>query len=113
MRPRCDLATIALSRIDARQICRALLAWLIALNIGDLITTQAVLGEGGAEANPLMREIVDSTAHAWFVKSLCLTIVVGLVVRTRVPGRVALLLVAVNIWYALVVGWNFGVLARA
>ncbi|MEO5842920.1 MAG: DUF5658 family protein [Acidimicrobiales bacterium] len=113
MRVRCDPATVALPRVDPRQICQALLAWLIGLNISDVITTRAVLSIGGTEANPVMRGIVDSTAHASFVKCLCLTIVVGLVLRTRFPGRVALTLVAVNFWYALVVGWNLGLLARA
>jgi hypothetical protein len=104
--------TVATSRFDARQVCHALLAWLIGLNISDLITTRAVLGLGGAEANPVMRGIVDNTAHVSLVKCLFLAIVVGLVLRTRFPGRVALTLGAVNLWYAIVVGWNLTLLAR-
>ena len=90
-----------------------LLAWLIGLNISDLITTRAVLLRGGAESNPLMSSIVDNAAHASFVKCLCLAIVVALALRTRFPGRVAWILGVVNVWYAGVVGWNLTMLARA
>ena len=109
----CYPATIATPRFDAREICNVLLAWLIGLNISDLITTRAVLVRGGVESNPLMSAIVDNTAHASFVKCLCLAIIVALALRTRFPGRVAWTLGAVNLWYALVVGWNMTVLARA
>ena len=74
---------------------------------------RAVLLRGGAESNPLMSAIVDNTAHASFVKCLCLAIIVALALRTRFPGRVAWTLGAVNLWYAVVVGWNMTVLARA
>ena|SRR5688572_24468157 len=113
MRVGCRSVTIALSRFDARQVCHILLAWLIGLNISDLITTRAVLLRGGAESNPLMSAIVDSPAHASLVKCLCLAIVVVLALRTRFPGRIAWTLGAVTLWYALVVGWNLTVLARA
>ena len=99
-------------RFEVGEVCHSLLACLIGLNIGDLITTRAVLVHGGAESNPVMRGIVDSTMHASFVKSLCLIVVVALVVRTRLPGRVAWLLAAVNAWYLFVVGWNLTVLAH-
>ena len=113
MRADCYSATLATSRFDARQVCNVLLAWLIGLNISDLITTRAVLLRGGVESNPVMSAIVDSTAHASFVKCLCLAIVVALASRTRFPGRVAWTLGAVNLWYALVVGWNLKMVARA
>ena len=113
MRVDCGTATIPTSRFDARQVCHLLLAWLIGLNISDLITTRAVLLRGGAESNPVMSAIVDSTAHASFVKCACLAIVVALALRTRFPGRVVWTLGAVNLWYAFVVGWNLKVLARA
>lgn len=113
MRADCFPATIAPSRFDARQVCNLLLAWLVGLNISDLITTRAVLLRGGAESNPVMNAIVDSTAHASFVKFLCLAIVVALALRTRFPSRTAWTLGAVNLWYALVVCWNLTMLARA
>ena len=109
----CYRATVATTRFDARRVCNALLAWLIGLNISDLITTRAVLLRGGAESNPVMSAIVDSTAHASFVKCSCLAIVVLLALRTRFPGRIAWTLGAVNLWYTLVVGWNLAMLARA
>jgi hypothetical protein len=113
MRVDCFSATVAAPRFDARQMCNALLAWLIGLNISDLITTRAVLLRGGAESNPVMTEVVDSMAHASFVKGLCLVVVVALALRTRFPVRVAWTLGAINLWYALVVGWNLTMLARA
>ena len=88
------------------------MAWLIGLNIADLLTTRAVLARGGAESNPVMQGFIDNAVHASLVKSLCLVMVVALVLRSRFPARVAWSLGAVNVWYALVVAWNFVVLAR-
>ena len=59
---------LPMPRFEASEVCHSLLACLVGLNIGDLITTRAVLGHGGAESNPVMRGIVDSTMHASFVK---------------------------------------------
>jgi hypothetical protein len=109
----CYRATVATSRFNARDVCNVLLAWLIGLNISDLITTRAVLLRGGAESNPVMGAIIDSTAHASFVKCSFLAIVVALALRTRFPARVAWTLGVVNLWYTLVVGWNLAVLTRA
>jgi hypothetical protein len=47
------------------------------------------------------------------LKGACLTIVALLVLRSRLPQRVSLTLGMVNLWYAIVVAWNLGVLARA
>jgi hypothetical protein len=100
-------------RLDAWERCHALLAWLIGLNIADLVTTHAVLDRGGTESNPLMQGIIDTAAHAWLLKGSCLAVVALLVLRSRLPQRVSLTLGVVNLWYALVVAWNLGVLARA
>ena len=100
-------------RVDARQRCHWLLAWLFGLNIGDVITTQGALTGGGAELNPFMRGIVDNALHVTLVKVLCLVVVTALVLRTRSPERVAWALGAVNLWYALVVSWNVAIIARA
>ncbi len=100
-------------RLDAWQVCHSLLAWLIGLNIADLITTRAVLDRGGTESNPLMQGVIDNMLHASMVKLACMVAVVALVLRTQFPQRVAWSLGAVNIWYAVVVAWNLGVLARA
>ena len=83
-----------------------MLAWLIALNVADLITTRAVLLAGGAESNPFMQPLVSNLMHAVAVKGLCLLAVTALVLRTRFPERTALVLGGVNLWYAVVVGWN-------
>ncbi len=107
------LAGRSLLHVDIWDVCHSLLAWLIALNIADLITTHAVLGRGGAESNPVMQMFVTDLLRASLVKGLCLALVIALVLRTRRPGRVALTLGAVNVWYAIVVGWNCAVLVRS
>lgn len=98
-------------RIDAREISHALLAYLIGLNVSDLITTHAVLRRGGAEANPFMRGVVDDMLHATAVKCVALAILVMLVLRTHVPARAAWTLGVVAVWYAVVVGWNLSLLS--
>jgi hypothetical protein len=103
----------SIPRLDAWERCHSLLAWLIGLNIADLITTRLVLDRGGTESNPLMQGIIESAAHVWLLKGGCLVAVVALVLRSRMPQRVALTLGAVNLWYALVVAWNLGVLVHA
>jgi hypothetical protein len=100
-------------RLDAWQVCHSLLAWLIFLNIADLVSTRAVLNRGGGESNPLMQGVIDSTLQASLVKFACIVVVVALALRTRFPQRVAWSLGAVNVWYALVVGWNLSVLVRS
>jgi len=102
----------SIPRLQAWHVCHSLLAWLIGLNIADLISTRAVLSRGGTESNPLMQGVIDSTMQASMVKFACIVAVVGLVLRTKFPHRVAWALGAVNLWYALVVGWNLGVLVR-
>jgi hypothetical protein len=103
----------ALAHFDIWEVCHGLLAWLIALNIADLITTRAVLLRGGAESNPFMQTVIDSFVRASLVKGACLALVVALAMRTRRPARAALTLGVVNVWYAVVVVWNCAVLARS
>ena len=107
------VAPRSIARLDSWQVCHSLLAWLIALNVADLLTTHAVLARGGRESNPLMQGVIDNMVHASLVKCGCIVVVVALVLRTQFPHRVAWSLGAVNLWYSLVVGWNLGVLARA
>ena len=102
----------SIPRLESWQVCHSLLAWLVGLNIADLLTTRVVLGRGGTESNPLMQGVIDSTMQASLVKFACVVVVVALVLRTPFPHRVVWSLGAVNLWYALVVGWNLGVLAR-
>ena len=97
---------------DAWEVCHALLAWLVALNLADIITTRAVLQAGGTESNPLMQPFVGDILHAVALKGSCLLIVTALVLRTRTPDRTALVLGAVNVWYLAVVCWNLLVLSQ-
>lgn len=99
--------------LDPWAVCHSLLAWLIALNAADLITTHGVLRAGGRETNPIMQPVIHNFWAAGAVKAACLALVVALAFRIRRPERVALALGAVNLWYACVVGWNFAMLARA
>lgn len=105
--------SIALPAPRIWDVCHGLLAWLVALNIADLITTQAVLMRGGTESNPIMKSVVDNMVHAGLVKGLCLAAVVALCLRTQKPERACLFLGLVNIWYLTVVAWNFSVLYAA
>ena len=100
-------------RYDARELCHVLVACLIGLNIGDVITTRAVLIRGGSESNPFMRTVVDNMVHTSLLKGVVLAVVVALVVRSRAQGRIAWTLCVVTIWYTVVVSWNLALLARA
>jgi hypothetical protein len=110
-----DISRAARSRfrLDARQLSHTLTAYLIGLNISDLITTRAVLRRGGGEANPFMRGLVDDMLHASAVKCVILTTVVALVLRSRFPARAAWTLGLVTTWYAIVVGWNLAIIASS
>jgi hypothetical protein len=82
------------------------------LNLADVLTTKAVLDRGGVEGNPLMRPLVEGMWGAALVK-LVLLVLIGLLVH-RCPRSTRLLqgLTVVVGWYALVVAWNFAVIAR-
>jgi hypothetical protein len=98
-------------RFGPREVSHSLLACVIGLNFGDVVTTRAVLQRGGGESNPVMQGIVDSTAHASLVKFVLLAIVIALVLRTRAYNRIAWILTVVTIWYTTVVLWNLSLLA--
>ena len=95
------------------EICHGLLAWLVALNLADLITTRAVLRAGGAESNPLMEPFVQNIFSAGLVKAFFILLIVALVFRTRRLERMLPVLGMVDLWYFFVVIWNLTVLARA
>lgn len=102
--------------LRALDACRArvgaLFAVLVALNAADLVTTRLVLDRGGAEANPLLEPVVANLLGAVAVKALCLAVIGALLARCRRTARVAVLLVAVDAWYAIVVLWNVRVLTH-
>lgn len=95
------------------EICHGLLAWLVALNLADLITTRAVLDAGGAESNPVMQPFVHNIVSAGCVKAFFILVIVALVFRTKRLERMLPLLGLVDLWYFFVVIWNLTVLARA
>jgi hypothetical protein len=86
---------------------------LALLNGADLLTTRLVLDRGGDEGNPLMRPFVEGVWGAAALKFGCLALIALLARRCLGSVRVRRGLVLVVGWYAVVVAWNVGVLARA
>ena len=100
----------------ARQDARAhsattgLFVGLVVLNLIDLVTTRLVLDRGGQECNPVMAPIIDYAFGALWVKALCLGLIGTLIARSRRSTRTLVALVAVDVWYVVVIGWNLRVL---
>ena len=76
--------------IDGSSILRrrwALVGSLVLLNLLDLMTTQAVLSQGGIERNPLMRPLVEEIWSGAVVKGACLALMALLLVRCPITSR--------------------------
>ena len=89
-------------------------AALVSLNLLDVITTKLILGAGGAEANPIMRPFIHDPA-APFLMKLSLAIGIGMLLlkaprESRFADRAVLLAIGI---YAVVIGWNTGLLLHA
>lgn len=92
---------------------RSLFLLLAVLNALDLLTTELVLLNGGAERNPVMEPVVDVFWHGVLVKSLVLAIVAALAARCPTTSRRAEVALAVACaWYLFVVCWNVSVVLR-
>jgi hypothetical protein len=85
---------------------------LALLNLLDIVSTQVVLGRGGAEGNPLMEPLIHGLWGAIALKGACLLVIALLVARCGPSVRAWRALLAVNAWYAVVVGWNLSILLR-
>jgi hypothetical protein len=87
---------------------------LAVLNLLDMVTTRTVLGLGGEEFNPLMRNVVDDFWHGVGLKGAVIAVAGVLLTRcpddTRRPETVA---AAVCGLYLAVVLWNTAVILRA
>lgn len=84
-----------------------LLVALALLNVLDLITTRAVLAAGGAEANPLMSNVIDHTWTPLLIKTAGVALV-AVVVNSCPPDSkvVNRALAATVVVYAGIVSWN-------
>jgi hypothetical protein len=89
-----------------------LVVFLGLLNLADILTTKAVLDRGGAEGNPLMAPLVEGMWGAAMVKLGLLVLIAVLVQRCPRSTRLLRGLTVVVAWYAIVVAWNFVVMAQ-
>jgi len=84
-----------------------LLVALALLNVLDLITTRAVLAAGGAEANPLMSTVIDSTWTPLLVKTAGVALVAVVVNSCPADSKVVNKALATTVLvYSLIVSWN-------
>lgn len=106
-----DMALVEYRRaIDSRW---SVLALLVVLNALDVVTTVAVLADGGIENNPLMRPLVDGVWPAVVVKAAVLVSIGWLLARCHDSRKIEVMLVCATGWYLAVVSWNLAILAFA
>ncbi len=87
---------------------------LVLLNLLDVILTKVVLANGGHEANPLVRPIIDHSLTPLVLKCGVALLVGWLLMISPVERRlVDRATAAVVIIYAVVVGWNLGLVIQA
>ena len=83
------------------------------LFLADVISTEAILGLGGVELNPVMAGIVASPLLHGIVKAAVLLLVLSACryaeKRVRYAGGLALMVLL--LWYGVVIGNNVGVIA--
>jgi len=87
---------------------------LVLLNLADVVLTKVVLSAGGHEANPLVRPIIDHSFAPLVVK--CgVALLVGWLLMICPPERrlVDRATAVVVVIYAVVVGWNLGLVIQA
>ena len=74
-----------------------------ALQIGDLLTTEKLLKEGGSELNPVMRSLFNRFGmHNVLVCKVIFMITIGIVLVEYLPIALLLLIII----YIGVVSWN-------
>ncbi len=87
---------------------------LVLLNLLDVVLTKVVLANGGHEANPLVRPIIDHSLTPLVLKCGVALLVGWLLMISPVERRlVDRATAAVVIIYAVVVGWNLGLVIQA
>jgi hypothetical protein len=101
---------VASSPVTGALTPRVLVATVAALNLLDVVSTQMVLQRGGREGNPLMEPFAHDVWRSVGIKGLCLLVIVALIDRCPRSALVMRTLVAVNLWYVVVVSWNIGLL---
>lgn len=106
--------TIGLGGIE-RQVSRRrlqLAAAILVLNLVDVVTTKAVLGRGGVEANPIMADLMTGTAAPLALKALVAGVAGALLLccppesklAERSAATVAGLYLAIVVWNSALLG---------
>lgn len=91
---------------------RWLAAWLVVLNVADVLLTKAVLHQGGVEANPVMAGLMGGLAAPLGLKMLIAGLAGVLLLLCPPDARVGERAVtAVVALYSFIVVWNVAVLA--
>ncbi len=52
----------------------------VALQLSDVLTTQAIIAHGGGEQNPIVLHLMHSFGDAWWIPKLCVAAAAGAVV---------------------------------
>lgn len=86
---------------------------LFALNVADLITTQAVLDRGGKESNPVLAFLMKAVGPSWGLVKMGIAVVAIVILWMVGPGLLsgATLVLLIAAW-AWVVWHNWGVMQR-
>lgn len=97
------------SRVTPRRL--QLAAWLVVLNLADVLLTRAVLDRGGIEVNPLMRGLMAGLAGPLGVKLAVSGIAGALLLACPPRSKLAepAVLTLVGLYVAIVI-WNASLL---
>lgn len=87
---------------------------LLSLNVLDVVMTRRIIGLGGAEANPLLRPIIDDPVAPLMIKVMLALLIGVLLLRSPRDRHLAdRATAAACMIYTVVVGWNVVVLVEA
>jgi len=87
---------------------------LLILNVVDVVMTRVIIGLGGKEANPFMRQVIDRPLAPLALKGMIAVLVGALLLASPKNRRFAdVATLAVCVAYLIVVCWNLFVFLRA
>lgn len=89
------------------EITYALFVFLVALQAGDVLTTNKLLSKGGREANPLMLWVMSKLGSYWWSVKVALMLALGYLVYQLPNFHMLLALAALNLLYLWVVLHNY------
>ena len=84
------------------------LVFLLLLQIGDILTTNKVLSQGGVEKNPVEAWCIRVLGKAWWVPKVAVVTAAGAFAVLVLPTLAAIILVALCSLYVWVVLHNLG-----